>query len=197
MPSTTSTLVSVPFASSTVITPSFFTLSIAVAMSLPISSSLFAETRATCSIFFKSSPTLCDWLLMLSTTFATALSIPLLRSIGLAPAVTFLSPTLIMLCARTVAVVVPSPAVSEVFDATSLTICAPIFWYGSESSISFATVTPSLVICGAPNFFSNTTLRPLGPSVTLTASARRSTPSFRRLRASILNFISFDIVIHF
>ena len=40
---------------------------------------------------------------------------------------------------------------------------------GSSSSISFATVTPSLVTAGAPNFFSRTTLRPLGPSVTLTA----------------------------
>ncbi len=30
-------------------------------------------------------------------------------------------------CARTVAVVVPSPAKSDDFDATSRTICAPIF----------------------------------------------------------------------
>ena len=56
----------------------------------------------------------------------TALSIPLLRSIGFAPAVTFLRPTLMIACARTVAVVVPSPAWSLVFEATSFTICAPI-----------------------------------------------------------------------
>src|SRR4030095_506493 len=35
--------------------------------------------------------------------------------------------------ASTVAVVVPSPATSEVFDATSRTSCAPIFSYGSSS----------------------------------------------------------------
>src|SRR6266702_2688977 len=75
-----------------------------------------------------------------------------------------------------VAVVVPSPATSEVLLATSFTICAPMFSRGSLSSISFATVTPSLVIKGEPNFLSRTTLRPLGPSVTLTASARRLTP---------------------
>src|SRR5271167_2884635 len=81
-----------------------------------------------------------------------------------------------MACARTVAVVVPSPATSEVLEATSRTICAPMFSSGSFSSISFATVTPSLVVSGEPNFFSITTLRPLGPRVTLTASARTFTP---------------------
>src|SRR5208282_5798322 len=44
------------------------------------------------------------------------------------------------------------------------------------SSISLATVTPSLVMIGAPNFFSITALRPLGPSVIFTASARAFTP---------------------
>ena len=75
-----------------------------------------------------------------------------------------------------VAVVVPSPATSEVFEATSRTICAPMFSSGSFSSISLATVTPSLVMVGPPNFFSRTTLRPLGPSVTFTASASWLTP---------------------
>ena len=41
------------------------------------------------------------------------------------------------------------------------------------SSISLATDTPSLVTVGAPKLFSSTTLRPLGPRVTLTALARR------------------------
>src|SRR5215510_636367 len=59
-----------------------------------------------------------------------------------------------MACASTVAVVVPSPAVSDVLLATSRTICAPMFSSGSFSSISFATVTPSLVIVGEPNFLS-------------------------------------------
>src|SRR6266436_5044176 len=81
-----------------------------------------------------------------------------------------------MAWARTVAAVVPSPATSEVLDATSRTICAPMFSSLSSSSISLATVTPSLVIVGEPNFFSMTTLRPLGPSVIFTASASWLTP---------------------
>src|SRR5258705_6934176 len=81
-----------------------------------------------------------------------------------------------MACARTVAVVVPSPATSEVFDATSFTICAPMFWNLFSSSISLATVTPSLVTVGAPHDFSITTLRPRGPSVILTALASRFRP---------------------
>ena len=48
------------------------------------------------------------------------MSMPRLRSIGLAPAATDLAPSLTMACASTVAVVVPSPATSEVLDATSL-----------------------------------------------------------------------------
>ncbi len=89
-----------------------------------------------------------------------------------------------MACANTVAVVVPSPALSEVFDATSFTICAPMFMSLSLSSISFATDTPSLVTVGAPNERSRTTLRPLGPSVTLTALARMLTPSTILARAA-------------
>jgi hypothetical protein len=45
-------------------------------------------------------------------------------------------------------VVVPSPATSEVLEATSRTIWAPMFSSASFNSISFATVTPSLVIRG-------------------------------------------------
>src|SRR5947199_5923139 len=92
-----------------------------------------------------------------------------------------------MACARTVAVVVPSPATSLVLEATSRTIWAPMFSMVSFSSISFATVTPSLVMVGEPNFFSSTTLRPRGPSVTLTASARMLTPRSRERRASSSN----------
>src|SRR5262245_24345728 len=93
--------------------------------------------------------------------------------------------------ANTVAVVVPSPATSEVFDATSFTICAPMFSNLSSSWISLATVTPSLVTVGAPQDFSMTTLRPLGPRVTVTASARRPTPRRMLLRASSLNLSIF------
>src|SRR5438309_6519378 len=53
----------------------------------------------------------------------------------------------------------------------------------SSSSISPATVTPSLVMRGAPNDLSSTTLRPLGPSVTRTALARMSTPRSMLSRA--------------
>src|SRR4029077_2646373 len=51
-------------------------------------------------------------------------------------------------------------------------------------------LTPSLVMVGAPHFFSRTTLRPLGPSVTLTASASWFIPRSSPRRASSLNAIS-------
>src|SRR5260221_5236545 len=126
-----------------------------------------------------------------STTASTALSTPRRRSIGFMPAATALAPSRTIAWARTVAVVVPSPAWSLVFDATSRTICAPMFSNLSESSISLATVTPSLVMRGAPNDLSRTTLRPFGPSVTFTAFARISTPCSIRSRASPENFTSF------
>src|SRR5580765_2471297 len=81
-----------------------------------------------------------------------------------------------MAWASTVAVVVPSPATSDVLLATSLTIWAPIFSSASGRSISFATVTPSFVIVGDPNFLSRMTLRPFGPRVTLTALAKPLMP---------------------
>src|SRR5690554_7969275 len=61
----------------------------------------------------------------------------------------------------------------------------------SFSSISLATETPSLVTVGAPKDFSRTTLRPFGPRVTLTASARMFTPATMRLRALSPNLTSF------
>ena len=91
--------------------------------------------------------------------------------------------------------VVPSPATSEVLLATSRTIWAPMFSSGSLSSISLATVTPSLVMMGEPNFLSRTTLRPLGPSVTLTASARRFTPRRIACRDSSPYVICFAILL--
>ena len=54
-------------------------------------------------------------------------------------------------------------------------------------------VTPSLVMRGEPKDFSKTTLRPLGPKVTLTVSAKISTPRTIALRASDENLISFAI----
>ncbi len=107
------------------------------------------------------------------------------------PAATAFMPSRTMAWASTVAVVVPSPATSEVFEATSFTIWAPMFSNLSSSSISLATDTPSLVTVGAPNALSSTTLRPFGPRVTLTALARMFTPATMRERASSLNFTSF------
>jgi hypothetical protein len=117
-------------------------------------------------------------------TDSTAFSMPFFRAIGLAPAATLRRPSRTSAWASTVAVVVPSPATSSVFFATSLTSSAPIFSHGSSSSISLAMLTPSLVMVGAPHFFSRTTLRPFGPRVTLTASARVFMPRSRPRRAS-------------
>ena len=68
-----------------------------------------------------------------------------------------------------------------------------MFSNGFSSSISRATVTPSWVTVGAPNFLSSATLRPLGPSVVLTALAMMSMPRLRSLRASSVNLICFGI----
>ena len=57
----------------------------------------------------------------------TAASMPFLRLIGFAPAATLRKPSRTIAQANTVAVVVPSPATSSVFLATSLTSSAPIF----------------------------------------------------------------------
>jgi len=61
----------------------------------------------------------------------------------------------------------------------------------SVNSISLATVTPSLVMCGPPNARSTTTLRPLGPKVTRTAFARVFTPLTIFWRTSLPNCTSF------
>src|SRR6266516_5573850 len=60
----------------------------------------------------------------------------------------------------------------------------------SSSSISLATVTPSLVMRGAPNDLSSRTLRPLGQSVTRTAWVTVSMPCNILSRASTENFTS-------
>src|SRR5829696_6824296 len=195
MPSTTSSSVSAVFASSTVITPSLPTFCIAFAIIWPIAVSPFEEIVPTCAI----SSELFTFLaraLMSFTTSATARSTPRLRSIGFMPAATDFAPSRTIAAARTVAVVVPSPATSLVFDATSRTIWAPMFSNLSESSISLATVTPSLVTRGAPNDLSSTTLRPFGPSVTFTALERISTPRSIRSRASVENLTSLAAMVH-
>ena len=189
MPSTTSVSVSKPLFSSTVITPSLPTFCIASAIWRPISASPLADivpTCATSSLSFTSR----EAAFIDSTTFAVATSIPRFRSMGFMPAATDFKPSRTIACAKTVAVVVPSPASSLVRLATSLTICAPMFSNLSSSSISLATDTPSLVIRGAPKDLSRTTFRPFGPKVTFTASAKIFTPLSMRLRASVANLTS-------
>jgi hypothetical protein len=116
-------------------------------------------------------------------TRSTPRSMPRLRSMGWWPAATSLAASRNIACASTVAVVVPSPATDPVFDAPSMTSCAPRFANQSASSISSATVTPSFVIKGEVIIGrSMNTVRPPGPSVALTARARTRAPSSRRAR---------------
>ena len=183
MPSTTSSSVSRDLPSSTVITPSLPTFSMASAMIFPIVSSLLAEMEPTCAISSASRVGF-DILSSSAVTATTAFSIPRLRSIGFIPAATSLLPSRKIAWASTVAVVVPSPATWEVLLATSFTIWAPMFSNLSSNSISLATVTPSLVIVGAPQLFSSSTLRPRGPRVTPTALASPFTPARSFERAS-------------
>ena len=131
-----------------------------------------------------------------ATAASTALSTPRLRSIGFIPAATDFIPSRMIACASTVAVVVPSPALSDVLDATSLTICAPMFSYLSCNSISLATETPSFVMVGAPNDLSSTTFLPFGPRVTLTAFASVFTPLTIFWRTSSPNFTSLAAIIY-
>src|ERR1700681_2192390 len=195
MPSTTSSSVSSDLASSTVMTPSLPTFFMASARNLPISASPLAEMVPTWAIS-SFEVTFLEFLTRSATTAFTARSIPRFRSIGFMPAATDLAPSRTMAAASTVAVVVPSPAASAALEATSRTICAPIFSNLSSSSISLATVTPSFVMRGAPNDLSSTTLRPLGPRVTRTALARMSIPCIILSRASTENFTSLaDILI--
>ena len=91
MPSTTSSDVSIERASSTVITPSLPTFSIASAMILPIVSSLLAEMVPTWPIMWPL--TGFDSFFSSSTMTSTAFSMPRLSSIGLAPATTILMPS--------------------------------------------------------------------------------------------------------
>ena len=178
--------------SSTVMTPSLPTFSSASAIIEPISLSA-AEIAATLAMAAGSVSTFFDWLRIDSTAASTACSMPCFRTIGLAPAATLRRPSRTMAHASTVAVVVPSPATSSVFFATSLTSSAPIFSYGSSRSISLAMDTPSFVIVGAPHFFSSTTLRPFGPSVTRTASASLFMPASSARRACSSYAICFGI----
>ena len=187
----TSTAESMVWDSSTVTTPSLPTLSMAPATISPTSGSR-EETVATWAIS-EEELTAVARALSSSTAFSAAAAMPRLSSMGLAPAATLRRPSKMSAWASKVAVVVPSPAVSLVLTATDLTSCAPRFSKGSSMSISRAMVTPSLVTVGPPKALDNTTLRPRGPRVTLTASASVSTPRWIPSRASWSNAMSFAI----
>ena len=116
-PCVTSNVVSKPFPSSTEITPLLPTFSIASDIIFPISS-LAEEIDATCSISLFVS-TFLDLVKSFSATAFPASSIPSLRNTGLAPFSTYSAPRWTMAWAKTVAVVVPSPATSFVLLATS------------------------------------------------------------------------------
>src|ERR1700674_5884879 len=189
MPSTTSSSVSSDLASSTVMTPSLPTFFIASARNLPISVSPLEEMVPTWAIS-SFEVTFLEFLTRSATTASTARSIPRFRSIGFMPAATDLAPSRTIAAASTVAVVVPSPAASAALEATSRPISAPMFPNFFSIAVSLATLTPSLVMRGAPNDLSSTTLRPLGPSVTFTALLRMSTPRSILSRASTPNLTS-------
>src|SRR5690606_27817741 len=170
------------------------TFSMAWAMISPIEASELAEMVPTWAMALESVQGLASFFSS-PTMAAVALSMPRLRSIGFMPAATAFRPSLTMAWASTVAVVVPSPAASLALDATSLTSWAPMFSNLSFSSISLATDTPSLVISGAPKLRSSTTLRPFGPRVALTASARTLTPTSIFLRAESPNLTSLAAIL--
>mmetsp|Transcript_36312 Transcript_36312/g.84477 ORF Transcript_36312/g.84477 Transcript_36312/m.84477 type:complete len:223 (+) Transcript_36312:1353-2021(+) len=190
MPSTTSSSCSIVFPSATVIVPSLPTFSKASATILPMTVSPFAEIVATCAISSGLEIGVARFSRLSRTAF-TAASMPRFRSMGFMPATTALVPSRKMARARTVEVVVPSPATSLVFEATCLMSDAPTLSILFLNSIALATVTPSLVTFGAPKLCSMTTFRPLGPSVTATASASLFAPASITARAAAPWRISF------
>ena len=121
-----SSVVSIDLASSTVIVPSCPTFSMASAMMLPMVVSPLAEIDAMAAMSGRPL-TGTDIFLSSSTTQATALSMPRLTAMASAPAVTASVPCRKIASASTVAVVVPSPVTSLVFEATSRIIWAPMF----------------------------------------------------------------------
>ena len=147
-PSTNSVSSAMDLPSSTVMTPSLPTFSMTSAMRSPMRRSFPAmpATAATVSLPStgeaspRSSPVTTRW----------PCSRPRRIAMGLAPAAMTRMPSEKIACASTVAVVVPSPAISLVRTATCFTSCAPMFSKRSLSSISLATVTPSLVMTAGP-----------------------------------------------
>ncbi len=178
-----------------VITPSLPTLIKASASTAPTVGSLLPAIVATCMISFLFFSLIEVAILPIAaTTASAAFWTPRDSDIGSAPPAIIFRPSRKMASAKTVAVVVPSPAILLVLDAASLTSCAPRFSWGSSRLISSATVTPSLVILAAPQPLSKTAFRPRGPSVVITALASLLTPTANGCRASSSYTISFATV---
>ena len=186
MPSTTSSTVSVVLDSSTVITPSLPTFSMASATISPIASSLWAEMAATCAFSLRV-VTGRDIAFNASMAALAARSRPRFRSMALAPAATLRTPSANMACARMVEPDVPSPTTSPVRSAAWRSIWAPRFSSGSLSSSSLAMVTPSLQTSGGPHFLWIRTDLDFGPSVTRMASASCVAPRSTFSRAAERN----------
>ena len=121
----------------------------ASAINEPIISSFPAEIAATCLIDWISSTGWANSFIWV-TKYWVAFSIPNLIEIGFAPAATFFKPSRTIAYAKTVAVVVPSPATSFVFAAACRINETPVFSIWSSNLISLAIVTPSLTIWGEP-----------------------------------------------
>jgi len=83
--------------------------------------------------------------------------------------------------------VVPSPATSEVLKRLREQLSTHIFIRIFQLDL-FRDRHTILVIVGLPNFLSRITLRPLGPSVALTAFASFSTPRQQVCRAASSEF---------
>ena len=186
IPSTISSAVSVPLASSTLTMPSAPTRSIALATMRPISLLPCAEMVATCSrsrvvVTGREMPR------SASTAVFTPRSSPRFKSIALAPATTLRTPSAKIACASRVEVVVPSPTDSPVRTAASRSICTPRFSSGSGRSMRFAIVTPSSHTIGSAYLRWIRIDFERGPSVTRTASASAVAPARIFPRASSRN----------
>jgi hypothetical protein len=109
----------------------------------------------------------------------------------------YLSHSFDIASARTTVVVVQSHASLLVFSAASLIMLAQIFSVFHSKSISFATVTQSLVTIGPQKLLSRITFLHLGPIVTFTASETISIPAKISFLASSQYLICFAIFLNY
>ena len=142
-PLVVSKLVSAPWAFSTVTIPFFPTAKYVLAIISPVWVSLLEDIVATSSSFL--SDTLRDRFFKFFTTPSVSETISRRTCVLLSAYSSSSIPFFTSASVRTIAVVVPSPALAAVRDAASLSICTARFSTGSKSCMDLATVTPSLV----------------------------------------------------